>query len=89
MNPFPQMLVEMRQRWIHVVIGGDAHKPNRVGDGFPAALDLLEQCGYEQISLYLDRVRQDVPIAVARVALAGRTVSVTPSPPPSRSGFPA
>ena len=34
-------------------------------------------------------VPQDVPIAAARAALAGRTVSVTPSPPPSRSGFPA
>ena len=87
MNPFPQMLVEMKQRGIHVVIGGDAHEPSRVGDGFPEALDLLEQCGYQQISLYLDRVRQEVPIAAARAALAGR-VGSSPSPQPSRSRLP-
>jgi histidinol-phosphatase (PHP family) len=72
MNPFPQMLVEMRKRSIPVVIGADAHEPERVGDGFDAALDLLEACGYRQISFYINRVRRDVPIPVARERLQPR-----------------
>jgi hypothetical protein len=72
MNPFPQMLVEMRRRSIPVVIGADAHRPERVGDGFLAALDLLEQCGYEHISFYVNRTRRDIPIATARQTLQPR-----------------
>ena len=73
MNPFPEMLVEMRQRAIPVVIGADAHQPERVGDGFHAALDLLQSCGYEHISFFVNRVRQDVPIQVARARLQPRS----------------
>jgi histidinol-phosphatase (PHP family) len=72
MNPFPGMLVEMRRRSIPVVIGADAHRPERVGDGFLAALDLLEQCGYEHISFYVNRTRRDIPIATARQTLQPR-----------------
>jgi histidinol-phosphatase (PHP family) len=73
MNPFPEMLVEMRRRAIPVVIGADAHQPERVGDGFHAALDLLQACGYEHISFFINRVRQDVPIQVARNRLQPRS----------------
>ncbi len=69
MNPFPQMLVEMRRRDIPVVIGGDAHRPERVGDRFEDALDLLEECGYSHVSYYLERRRHDVPITAARASL--------------------
>ena len=72
MNPFPQMLVEMRKRDIPVVVGSDAHEPERVGEGFFEALDLLEQCGYERISFYVNRVRTDVPITAARDRLRPR-----------------
>ena len=70
MNPFPAMLVEMRQRRIPVVVGADAHAPHRVGDGFGEALDLLEACGYEHVSYFLGRQRRDVPIEQARRSLA-------------------
>jgi histidinol-phosphatase (PHP family) len=73
MNPFPEMLVEMRRRAIPVVIGADAHQPERVGDGFHEALDLLQTCGYEHISFFVNRVRQDVPIQVARARLQPRS----------------
>ena len=66
MNPFPAMLREMHQRQIPVVIGSDAHQPSRVGDGYFAALRLLESCGYEHISFFVNRIRRDVPIPVAR-----------------------
>ncbi|MBJ42486.1 MAG: histidinol-phosphatase [Planctomycetaceae bacterium] len=69
MNPFPQMLVEMRQRDIPVVVGADAHVPERVSDGFLDALDLLHECGYRQVSLFLNRTRQEVTISEARESL--------------------
>lgn len=73
MNPFPQMLVQMCNRSIPVVIGADAHRPERVGDGYLEALDLLEQCGYQHVSLYVNRSRRDIPIPIARQMLQPRS----------------
>ena len=70
MNPGPVILAQMRQRDIPVVVGADAHVPDRVGDGFLEAYDLLEQAGYEEVSYFLGRVRQTVPIDAARASLA-------------------
>jgi histidinol-phosphatase (PHP family) len=72
MNPFPQMLVEMRRRDIPVVVGADAHQPQRVGEGFLEALDILERSGYDRITFFVNRVRTDVPIATARDRLRPR-----------------
>jgi len=72
MNPFPEMLMHMQQRAIAVVIGGDAHEPGRVGEGFLEALDLLEQAGYRQVTYFLDRQRHDVSIDQARASLVQR-----------------
>ena len=65
MNPSPAQLVLMRERGIPVVIGADAHVPERVGDGYITALKLLEKAGYQQVSFFLDRKRHDVPIQTA------------------------
>ncbi len=73
MNPFAGMLVQMRQRSIPVVVGADAHRPERVGDGFSEALDLLQQCGYQHVSLYINRTRRDIPIPIARQMLQPRS----------------
>jgi len=62
MNPFPAMLREMRVRNIPVTIGADAHTPSRVADGYEAALKVLAECGYKQVSFFLDRKRQDIDI---------------------------
>ena len=48
------------------------HEPERVGEGFLEALDLLEQCGYDCITFYINRVRTDVPLAAARERLRPR-----------------
>ena len=69
MNPGPLMLRMMRERNIPVVIGADAHRPTRVGDRYEEALTQLESAGYHHVSLFLDRQRQDIPIAVARASL--------------------
>jgi histidinol-phosphatase (PHP family) len=69
MNPFPAMLVEMRQRGIPVVVGADAHQPGRVADGFETALDLLADCGYTHVSIFLERKRREISIETARASL--------------------
>ena len=69
MNPFPEMLCEMASRGIPVVIGADAHRPERVGEGFDDALKLLGQCGYESVSFFIGHQRQDVFIEQARHSL--------------------
>ena len=69
MNPFPEMLVEMRQRDIPVVVGADAHVPERVGDRFGEALTLLDQCGYHSVCFFLERRAHKVPLDEAQSIL--------------------
>ena len=66
-----KMLVEMRKRDIPVVIGADAHVPERVGDQYEQALDLLELSGYTHVSYFLDRSRREISIEAARLSLVG------------------
>ena len=68
-NPGPRILALMRERGIPVVIGADAHRPTRVGDGYAEALRTLEDAGYAEISFFLERKRQTVPIAAALASL--------------------
>jgi histidinol-phosphatase (PHP family) len=70
MNPGPQILAEIRARNIPVVLGADAHHPQRVGEHFPAALALLESLGFHSVSVFLDRKRREIPIGVAAASLA-------------------
>ncbi|WP_145345804.1 histidinol-phosphatase HisJ family protein [Rosistilla ulvae] len=65
MNPFPQMLQMMHEREIPVVIGADAHVPDRVGEGYPEALALLQQAGYDEVLYFIDRQPQRVAISQA------------------------
>jgi histidinol-phosphatase (PHP family) len=70
-NPGMTILREMRRRGIPVVVGADAHRPRRVADGFGDALDRLEQAGYDEVSIVLDRRRQALPIEAVRRSLQG------------------
>jgi histidinol-phosphatase (PHP family) len=69
MNPGPQILAMMRERGIPVVLGADAHRPARVADRYEHALQLLGELGFEKISYFLDRQRQELPIAAALASL--------------------
>lgn len=69
MNPGPAMLGLMRARHIPVVIGADAHRPTRVGDNYKTALGHLQAVGYTEVSFFLERQRQSVPIAAALASL--------------------
>jgi histidinol-phosphatase (PHP family) len=69
MNPNPTMLREMNQRGIPVVIGADAHVPERVAADYETAMDLLEAAGYSEIQFFLERKPQKVAIENARESL--------------------
>ena len=69
-NPSPTILRLMHARGIPVVIGADAHRPTRVADGYADALRTLHDAGYREVSFFLDRRRQSVPIAAALASLA-------------------
>lgn len=69
MNPNPHMLAAMAERDIPVVLGSDAHVPQRVAADFDRALDLLADAGFTQVSYFLDRERQDVALDTAVAGL--------------------
>lgn len=62
MNPNPEQLRLMRDREIPVVLGADAHRPDRVADGYVAALGLLRDAGYEEVSFFVNRQRQTLSL---------------------------
>jgi histidinol-phosphatase (PHP family) len=69
MNPSLAQLQMMRERGIPVVIGADAHVPERVGDGYPEALRLLGEAGYTEVGFFLDRELQRLPLGTALASL--------------------
>ncbi len=69
MNPSFSQLVLMHERRIPVVIGADAHTPQRVGDGYKKALRILQEAGYAEVSMFLDRKRHSVSIVKALASL--------------------
>lgn len=69
MNPSPTQLAMMHEREIPVVIGADAHIPQRVGAGYRFALNLLQTTGYENVHFFLDRKRQSISINEALESL--------------------
>ncbi len=75
MNPFPGMLTEMALRKIPITLGADAHEPDRVADGYEAALRLLSACGYDTVNFFLERKRQEVRISDALESLLVRSTA--------------
>jgi len=69
MNPGLDQLALMQERGIPVVLGADAHRPVRVADGYEKALEMLRTVGYREVSLFLNRKRQTVPIETALASL--------------------
>lgn len=69
MNPGLRQLVMMRERGIPVVLGADAHRPGRVADNYEMAMLHLHEAGYREVSIFLDRKRQVIPLEVALASL--------------------
>ena len=70
MNPGRDMLAAMCRRDIPVVIGADAHDPQRVAADFDEAMQTLTEVGYTHVSIFLDRKRRALPLSEARSSLA-------------------
>jgi len=68
-NPGNEMLALMKVRDIPVVIGADAHRPDRVGDNYVEALNTLAAAGYRDVNFFLERKRQTVSIEAALASL--------------------
>jgi len=73
MNPAPEILSAMATRGIPVVLGADAHVPERVAADYETALDLVESCGFREVSYFVDRELRNLAIGAARASL--RTVA--------------
>ncbi|MDF3131044.1 histidinol-phosphatase [Kiritimatiellaeota bacterium B1221] len=69
MNPSPTILREMNLRGIPVVIGADAHRPERVAANYEDAMDHLEAAGYTHTRIFLDRKPIDIAIEDSKASL--------------------
>jgi histidinol-phosphatase (PHP family) len=69
MNPGQVILRGMRARGIPVVLGADAHAPERVAADYALGLRLLQAAGYSHVSLFLNRQRQEIAIEAALQSL--------------------
>jgi len=69
MNPGRAILVEINARGIPVVLGADAHVPQRVAADYVPALELLQEVGFRHVNFYLKRERQEVSIEKALASL--------------------
>ena len=78
-NPGQTMLGLMHDRGIPVVLGADAHQPERVAEGYEDAMQSLQTAGYTEINFFLDRKRQTVAISDALASLKPLEESVIPS----------
>lgn len=67
--PSQAMLAMMAERGIPVVLGADAHQPERVAEGFEEALDLLETAGYRCLTVFRQRAPLRLDLARARASL--------------------
>lgn len=68
-NPGPEMLAMMAQRNIPLVLGSDSHTPLRVAENFLLAMEMAAAAGYDKVSVFEHRQRQDIPIEAARGSL--------------------
>lgn len=69
MNPSLPILKAMHQRGIPVVIGADAHQPERVSANFEDALRKVKEAGFTHTRIFLDRQPVDIPIADSLASL--------------------
>lgn len=69
MNPSPSILAMMLARKIPVVLGADAHVPSRVSEGYPEALRTLQEVGFTEVNIFLERRRIPIPITDALASL--------------------
>jgi histidinol-phosphatase (PHP family) len=74
MNPGPEMLAMMCERGIPVVLGSDSHSPRRVAENFDIALGQLTSAGYDKVSVFRLRQREEFQIADVLASLSVASV---------------
>lgn len=61
-HPAPDLLPMIAERGIPMVIGSDAHRPERVGDGFREGIEALAEAGFKELPVFENRQSQSVPM---------------------------
>jgi histidinol-phosphatase (PHP family) len=56
------MLQACHRHGVPATTGSDAHSPSEVGQGLPAARDLLRRAGYDSTLVFRGRVPEEVPL---------------------------
>lgn len=70
MNPGRIILTEMHARGIPVVLGADAHVPERVAADYVPAMQMLSEIGFTHVNFFLNRQRQQIAIEDAIASLS-------------------
>lgn len=63
--PAPGFLRRSRELGIPVTLGSDAHSPDEVGRDFNLALSLLEEAGYDSITVFRGRKGEQRPLRIS------------------------
>jgi histidinol-phosphatase (PHP family) len=66
--PAPAFLSMCLEAAVPLALSSDAHRPEDVGDSYEQALELLEQLGASELSVFERRVRRSAPIGAAAEA---------------------
>jgi len=56
------LLTACRRRGVPATMGSDAHSPKEVGEGLPAARELLLQAGYSSVLVFRHRIAEEVAL---------------------------
>lgn len=60
--PSLELLSACRRRGVPATTGSDAHSPGEVGEGLPAARELLLEAGYSSVLVFRNRIPEEVAL---------------------------
>lgn len=61
--PAEPLLRLLQEEGVPITLASDAHTPGDVGHAFEAAVSLARRCGYERICRFVQRRREEIPLA--------------------------
>jgi histidinol-phosphatase (PHP family) len=61
--PSPAFLTRCRERDVPITLASDAHVAEDVGRDFPAAVELAQKAGYENVTVFAGRSRRQEPLS--------------------------
>jgi histidinol-phosphatase (PHP family) len=60
--PSPAMLARFRAAGVPLTLASDAHVPENVGRDFDRALEVARAAGYDEVTVFEQRVARQVPL---------------------------